>query len=101
MAITSAIEMNKTILKVGLHFEFGDCRLVANFWPSYMIESLQRFSYFKGIVLLFSFREISTQYGFRDYQKRMCQNRQSLKEELKKKPDEVIYSKMLANFFYF
>ena len=26
MAITKAIEQNKAILKVGLHFEFGDCR---------------------------------------------------------------------------
>ncbi len=26
MAITKAVEGNKTILKVGLHFEFGDCR---------------------------------------------------------------------------
>ena len=26
MAITKAIEENKTLLKVGLHFEFGDCR---------------------------------------------------------------------------
>jgi len=26
MAITQAIEKNKSILKVGLHFEFGDCR---------------------------------------------------------------------------
>ena len=26
MAITKAIEGNKAILKVGLHFEFGDCR---------------------------------------------------------------------------
>lgn len=26
MAITKAIENNKSILKVGLHFEFGDCR---------------------------------------------------------------------------
>ncbi len=26
MAITRAVEANKTILKVGLHFEFGDCR---------------------------------------------------------------------------
>ncbi len=26
MAITKAVENNKTILKVGLHFEFGDCR---------------------------------------------------------------------------
>jgi hypothetical protein len=25
MAITQAIEKNKSILKVGLHFEFGDC----------------------------------------------------------------------------
>jgi hypothetical protein len=25
-AITKAIENNKTILKVGLHFQFGDCR---------------------------------------------------------------------------
>eukprot|EP00094_Tigriopus_californicus_P010679 TCALIF_10298-PA protein Name:"Similar to TMOD1 Tropomodulin-1 (Homo sapiens)" AED:0.15 eAED:0.15 QI:0/0/0/0.66/0.5/0.66/3/0/357 len=26
MAITRAVEQNKTLLKVGLHFEFGDCR---------------------------------------------------------------------------
>ena len=26
MAITKAIENNKTLLKVGLHFDFGDCR---------------------------------------------------------------------------
>ena len=26
MAITKAVENNKAILKVGLHFEFGDCR---------------------------------------------------------------------------
>lgn len=26
MAITKAIENNKTLLKVGLHFQFGDCR---------------------------------------------------------------------------
>lgn len=26
MAITKAVENNKTLLKVGLHFEFGDCR---------------------------------------------------------------------------
>jgi len=26
MAITTAIEKNKTLLKVGLHFEYGDCR---------------------------------------------------------------------------
>lgn len=26
MAITQAVEKNKAILKVGLHFEFGDCR---------------------------------------------------------------------------
>ena len=26
MAITQAVEKNKTILKVGIHFEFGDCR---------------------------------------------------------------------------
>ena len=28
MAITKAVENNKTLLKVGLHFEFGDCRYV-------------------------------------------------------------------------
>ena len=26
MAITKAVEGNKSLLKVGLHFEFGDCR---------------------------------------------------------------------------
>ncbi len=26
MAITKAVEKNQAILKVGLHFEFGDCR---------------------------------------------------------------------------
>jgi len=26
MAITKAVEANKSVLKVGLHFEFGDCR---------------------------------------------------------------------------
>ena len=26
MGITKAIENNKTLLKVGLHFDFGDCR---------------------------------------------------------------------------
>ncbi len=29
MAITKAVENNKAILKVGLHFEFGDCRYSA------------------------------------------------------------------------
>ena len=28
MAITKAVEANKSVLKVGLHFEFGDCRYV-------------------------------------------------------------------------
>ena len=27
MAITRSIENNKTLLKVGLHFEYGDCRI--------------------------------------------------------------------------
>lgn len=26
MAITKAVENNKTLLKIGLHFDFGDCR---------------------------------------------------------------------------
>ena len=26
MAITTAIEKNKALLRVGLHFEYGDCR---------------------------------------------------------------------------
>ena len=26
VAITNAVEKNKTLLRVGLHFEFGDCR---------------------------------------------------------------------------
>ena len=26
MSITSAIENNKSLLRVGLHFEYGDCR---------------------------------------------------------------------------
>ena len=26
MAITKAVEGNKTLQRVGLHFEFGDCR---------------------------------------------------------------------------
>ena len=29
VAITNAVEKNKTLLRVGLHFEFGDCRLVS------------------------------------------------------------------------
>ena len=28
VAITNAVEKNKTLLRVGLHFEFGDCRRV-------------------------------------------------------------------------
>lgn len=28
MAITAAIEKNKSLLRVGLHFEYGDCRYV-------------------------------------------------------------------------
>ena len=31
MAITKAVENNKSLLRVGLHFEFNDCRLVMNF----------------------------------------------------------------------
>ena len=34
MAITTAIEKNKTLLKVGLHFEYGDCRSVHLLWSS-------------------------------------------------------------------
>ena len=30
MAITKAVEGNKTLQRVGLHFEFGDCRYVIN-----------------------------------------------------------------------
>ena len=26
MAITTAVEKNKSLLRVGLHFEYGDCR---------------------------------------------------------------------------
>ena len=29
VAITNAVEKNKTLLRVGLHFEFGDCRSVS------------------------------------------------------------------------
>ena len=28
MAITSAVEKNKSLLRVGLHFEYGDCRYI-------------------------------------------------------------------------
>ena len=31
MAITKAVEGNKSLLKVGLHFEFGDCRYVLKY----------------------------------------------------------------------
>ena len=30
MAITTAVEKNKSLLRVGLHFEYGDCRLVSD-----------------------------------------------------------------------
>ena len=30
MAITSAVENNKSLLRVGLHFEFSDCRYVGD-----------------------------------------------------------------------
>ena len=46
MAITKAIENNKSLLKVGLHFQFGDCRLVFKLFlirfkhcPIFFIES--------------------------------------------------------------
>ena len=30
MAITSAVEKNKTLLRVGVHFEYGDCRYICH-----------------------------------------------------------------------
>ena len=45
-AITKAIENNKTILKVGLHFQFGDCRNRVAVQLQKNLDRLRYFIYF-------------------------------------------------------
>ena len=53
MAITKAVENNKSLLRVGLHFEFNDCRL-AIFMLTYLL-----YKQYKKQIVVFAFCAIA------------------------------------------
>ena len=62
MAITHALEKNKSMLKIGLHFEFGDCRCVTKERDRER-QQITTSIVFTGIALPYSSRRTSTAFG--------------------------------------
>ena len=58
MAITKAVENNKSLLRVGLHFEFNDCRLVMNVIPAVCPVRFRTINYTISYIYYYTISEI-------------------------------------------